>query len=293
MATITPESLALNAMSGGGNLAYDLVAGRVVPLNKIVFGNDSEIVASWSFNAGALDDGTPRVCLPTEQMSALASAANQATAIAHLATLAGAVAGSELQVDLVSLPSVSIDTLPALAAGDATIGRVKLTDGVDIASINDNGALHVHADNASPITEYQEDAPADADPGGGALILVRTDTLAGRTSANGDNVAACGTDRGEQYVAEAGAPNWVPDQVDIDATAGGTVIAAARANRRSITVVNLGTTDVWLGGNGVTATDGQLLLGVKGAARTIRTTAEVRAITASGTQRVAFDEEYD
>lgn len=49
-------------------------------------------------------------------------------------------------------------------------------------------------------TQYTEDVAAAADPVGNALILVRTDTPSARTSANGDNVAGCGTDKGELLV---------------------------------------------------------------------------------------------
>jgi hypothetical protein len=49
-------------------------------------------------------------------------------------------------------------------------------------------------------TQYTEDDAAAANPVGGAVIMVRADTLAGVTSADGDNVAARGTDKGELYV---------------------------------------------------------------------------------------------
>jgi hypothetical protein len=48
--------------------------------------------------------------------------------------------------------------------------------------------------------QYQEDLPAAADPTGTALILVRNDSPAGIVSADGDNIAARGTNRGELYV---------------------------------------------------------------------------------------------
>lgn len=49
-------------------------------------------------------------------------------------------------------------------------------------------------------TQYTEDAAAAANPVGNSLIMVRADSLAGVTSADGDNVAARGTDKGELYV---------------------------------------------------------------------------------------------
>lgn len=53
----------------------------------------------------------------------------------------------------------------------------------------------------SPSTQYTEDAAAAANPVGNALILVREDALAGSlTTADGDNVAARGNNKGEQFV---------------------------------------------------------------------------------------------
>ena len=49
-------------------------------------------------------------------------------------------------------------------------------------------------------TQYTEDEAAAANPVGTALIGIRADTLAGLTTADGDNVAARMTDKGELYV---------------------------------------------------------------------------------------------
>lgn len=49
-------------------------------------------------------------------------------------------------------------------------------------------------------TQYTEDAAAAADPIGTALIMVRADSPAAVTSADGDNVAARATNKGELYV---------------------------------------------------------------------------------------------
>lgn len=66
-------------------------------------------------------------------------------------------------------------------------------------------------------------------------------------------------------------------QVTVGVTA--TSIAAARATRGSITIVNSGTTDVFIGPAGVTLVNGVLLSGVKGATITLNTTAAVFGIT--------------
>lgn len=79
-------------------------------------------------------------------------------------------------------------------------------------------------------------------------------------------------------------------QVTVGTTA--TVIAAARAGRRSITIVNEGATDVRLGAAGVTTGTGLLLAGVKGQALTIETAAAVSGIVGTGTQAVSVVENY-
>lgn len=65
-------------------------------------------------------------------------------------------------------------------------------------SVDASGAVRVTGGGGG--TQYTEDAAAPADPVGNAMIMVRKDTLAGLTSADGDNVAARGTDKGELYV---------------------------------------------------------------------------------------------
>src|SRR3990167_6391240 len=94
----------------------------------------------------------------------------------------------------------------ALPSGDAAIGRVKVTDGTDVALVTAAGELSVNVGNAGDIgggTQYTEDAPAAADPIGTALIMVRDDALSAQTTADGDNVAVRGTDKGELYVKHA------------------------------------------------------------------------------------------
>lgn len=102
--------------------------------------------------------GTPG--LPT----GASTAANQTTIIGHVdgietllgtidadtSTLAGAVSGTEMQVDVVAaLPAgtnnIGDVDIASITAGDNTIGRVKLTDGTDVADILD-------LTNSNPLT---------------------------------------------------------------------------------------------------------------------------------------------
>lgn len=67
-----------------------------------------------------------------------------------------------------------------------------------------------------------------------------------------------------------------------------TVIAPARPGRKTITIANSGTTDVYIGGAAVTTSTGFLLTGTKGAGFTVDTEAAVYGIVGSGTQVVSF-----
>lgn len=89
----------------------------------------------------------------------------------------------------------------------------------------------------------------------------------------------------------AGASTLATTQVTVNSTA--TQIVAARTGRDAVIIVNLGTTDVYIGVSGVTTSTGLLLLGTKGAAVSIPTTAAVYGIVGAGTQAVSVMEVYD
>lgn len=80
-------------------------------------------------------------------------------------------------------------------------------------------------------------------------------------------------------------------QVSVDNTSGGVLIAAARSGRGSITIINGGTTDVFIGDSGLTIGTGALLVGVKGASITISSQAAIYGIAGSA-QTVSYLEAY-
>jgi len=168
---------------------------------------------TWNINNVA---GT--VSLPT----GAATSSNQSTIIGHLDgvettlgtidadtgnistkidTIAGAVSGTEMQVDVLTLPNVTIGAaIPAgtnnigdvdvasIATGDNTIGRVKITDGTDVADIldltNSNPLTVAIVDGAGTQitsfgggTQYTE-GDTDASITGTAMLMeVAADTL--------------------------------------------------------------------------------------------------------------------
>lgn len=116
--------------------------------------------------------------------------------------------GNSITVD----NSGTFATQATLQIGDNTVGRVKITDGTDVADVldltNSNPVATAIVDgNGDQITsfgggtQYTEDAAAAANPVGTALMLVREDGRAGSlTTTDGDNVAARGNNKGELYV---------------------------------------------------------------------------------------------
>lgn len=69
-------------------------------------------------------------------------------------------------------------------------------------------------------------------------------------------------------------------------------IIPARAGRRSLLIVNHGTSDVYLGTGTVTTGTGLLLTGTKGASISIPTSAAINGLVASGTQLISYIEVF-
>jgi hypothetical protein len=83
---------------------------------------------------------------------------------------------------------------------------------------------------------------------------------------------------------------FTPGQITVGNTA--TLIVAARSGRVRVTIQNMGTTVVYLGGSTVTTATGFRLPGVDGSAYTTQNSAAIYGIVAAGTQAVSFIEEY-
>lgn len=116
----------------------------------------------------------------------------------------------------------------------------------------------------------------------------KTSPIAGQ-----DGVAAGAGDSSAltQRVVEAGAATIAYGQVSCTTSA--TQVAAARAGRRAISVTLVaGGTDIYLGDASVATTTGELLLGAKGASRSIPTSAALYCRTGSGSVTLSFTEVY-
>lgn len=71
-----------------------------------------------------------------------------------------------------------------------------------------------------------------------------------------------------------------------------TLIVPARSGRRSVLIVNHGTTDIYIGDAAVLTTTGLQLTGTKGANLSIPGGFDIYGIVASGTQTVSYLEIY-
>lgn len=84
--------------------------------------------------------------------------------------------------------------------------------------------------------------------------------------------------------------NFRAAQVTVTTTA--TQIIGARQGRVSVTITNLGATDVYIGDASVVSNTGHLLNGAKGASITLPATNPIYGITGTGSQRVSVIESY-
>lgn len=125
----------------------------------------------------------------------------------------------------------------AMAIQDAALSALGSVDGdYTHLRVDANGALHVTGGGGG--TEYTEDAAAPADPIAGALSLVRQDTPAGLTTADGDIVTQRGTNFGAGFVQVLTSAGAFVDDFSAAAPAG-----EARAHSSSTDTAAGGTLD--------------------------------------------------
>lgn len=75
--------------------------------------------------------------------------------------------------------------------------------------------------------------------------------------------------------------------------AAGTLLVAARANRRSVTITNItGAQPIYVGGSGVTVATGDFIPGTAGSSKTYPTTAALYGTSPTAAQTVSVVETY-
>jgi len=116
-------------------------------------------------------------------------------------------------------------------------------------------------------------------------------TISGTATTTEPNVNAAAGSASTQDVniQQLGAANLNTNQVACGTTA--TVIAAARTARQTITIENMGTGTIYVGGTAVTTSAGMLLPPLQGASITLLTTAAIDCI-ATATSTISYDETY-
>lgn len=221
--------------------AADDVSGVLYPRNKISFGTDG--------NASDVTTSSP---FPVEIND------NNNSLVSDVGTIAGAVSGSEMQVDVVA----------ALPTGSNTIGSVKLTDGTETAAINGNSHIEMDIAEATGVTlDTSNVTIGSALPAGNNNVgSVDVDSLPnvtiGDVSTGGTQSNSLDVDIAAQ---SSGALDVSGATVDVDITAA----SGVTLDTSNVTIGaslpsgsnNIGTVDLGSGSVGLTdaATDGSSL----------------------------------
>lgn len=207
-------------------------------LDNAISGSEMQVDVVGALPAGTNNIGDVDVLtLPADPLGANADAASSAGGTGSLSAklrlmttqldaiqtsvqlLDNAIAGNELQVDIVSGAGSGGTAMTDDAAFTAAttsftpVGGIVTSDSVDSG---DGGAFAMLANRQQKVTlydsagaelsvgggtQYTEDAAAAANPVGNAIVVVRDDARTGSlTTTDGDNVALRGTNSGEVYV---------------------------------------------------------------------------------------------
>lgn len=172
----------------------------------------------------------------------------------------------------------------ALSAGSVANGALVAGSGVD----------------GWDVTEGSTGQSAYAGSGSASIIQILKGIYAsavGSIPVGSNNIGTVGLVAGSSNIGNVGltgqapgASTITPAQVSVASTA--TQIVASRTGRAYEIVTNTGTTDIYLGGSGVTTSTGTLLVGIKGASVAIPFQGALYGIVASGTANVTSAEVY-
>lgn len=226
------------AVGSGPTFATDEIDGVDYPRAKIVWGVDGTATdASASNPLPVVQTGTP--ALPT----GAATAAKQDTEITHLATLAGAVAGTEIQADVLTLPNVT------LAAGTNT--NEVVGDAAHDAAAAGNPLLQGGYASAAAPTDVSADGDAvrawHLRNGAQAVNLTAAGALIPGDATNGLKVqvatsalpTGAATAAKQPALGTAGSPST--DVLTVQGSASGTALPVSLASVPSHAVTNAGT----------------------------------------------------
>jgi hypothetical protein len=281
-------------LDASGNLLVNIAQGSISASSGAQYNSSAPTFTNGSTNALQADvNGNLKVNLASGTVNATSAATYNSTP----PTFSNA-SSNALQAD----SHGSLKTSPSDASGAAmgvlanpirTDPTGTTTQPVSAASLPLPSGAATSAKQAQPGTAGTASADVLTVQGIASMTALKVDL-----SGTGANTTAVKTDGSAvtQPVSIAAtvsvkqiAPTMNVGQVSIGTTA--TQILAANANRMRLLVTNLGTTDVYLGGSGVTSSTGHLLKGIAGYPVALRFTGAVYGITASGSQSVTYAEE--
>lgn len=154
----------------------------------------------------------------------------QAVSLMGVSGTEGAYTAADINGDAANGLDVDVTRLPALVAGDNAIGRVKLTDGTDVALVSASGELNVLESNSAAIKTAVE--TIDNAISGSEMQVDVVGSLPAGTNAIGKLAANSGVDIGDVDVTSVPADPFGAN-ADAAATAGGT--GSIQAKLRLIT----------------------------------------------------------
>lgn len=215
-------------------------------------------------------------------------------------------AGTNLNTSALALES-TLSAINAKLVSGTDIGDVTVNNGAGAAAVNiQDGGNSITVDYATTGSGTATGALRVELPTNGTGVIATVGTVTSITNpvtvqatnldirdlnSGTDSVSAVQSGTWNVGVTtQAGVANIATGQQALTTSAA--QVVAPRATRRSVTIVNLSSIDVYIGNTGVTDTTGQLLLGTKGTALTLETTTAVYAVAATGTPSVSYLEEY-
>lgn len=175
-------------MEGAGNTILP-IQGTVADGLLVNLGSNNDVTVTGSVTANA---GT------NLNTSALALETTVQSIKTAVETIDNAINGAEMQVDVITMPTVTV----AQSTASSLKAQAHLIDSTGDSITDDStDSLRVNiVAGSSSGTEYTEDVPATSNPSGGMTMVVREDSLTAVTDTNNDNIALRGTNKGELYV---------------------------------------------------------------------------------------------
>lgn len=195
--------------------------------------------------------------------------------------------------------AVNVSSLPSLPAGSSIIGVVGVDQTIDgttnkvfigntgivTARIQDSFGANLSTTTISGKNRLDVVLPTSSTPGSSIAPLV--DVIAG---SDGTLTRTVLTDNVGKLQITQSPGTIATNQISVGTSP--TLISSARTGRTALTIVNHGTTDVFIGTSNVSNTSGILLTGTRGQTLVFDGSASVYGIVSSGTQTVSFVETF-